>query len=132
MRQNQAKLFYENNAKSYKTYIITYFDSPECIKVSPKLPKTHIFREVLPLDPTMGPKGDLWTPCWFDKDCTKIRTPWMLNPGNAHTMTLTSKAKPQNSRFSVHMILAYKEGNDISSMQIKFQDYTKKKTFFFF
>ena len=49
MHQNQAKLFHENNTKSYITYVtITYFNAPECIKLSQKLPKITYFQGVTP------------------------------------------------------------------------------------
>ena len=36
------------------TNVITYFDAPECIKISPKLLKTAYFPGALPLDHFVG------------------------------------------------------------------------------
>ena len=87
IRQN----FHENNAKSYKTYIIiTYFDAPKCIKISPKLPKIAYFPGAFPPGSPPGlcpwtPPGGLKRPpgptANLAKIVSRIRTPWVLDPG---------------------------------------------------
>ena len=77
--------------------MITYFDAPECITMSQKLPKISYFLGTLPPGPPPGlcpwtPAGGLkWPPgppAALAEIVPRILTPWVLDPGYAHVKLL--------------------------------------------